>query len=84
MGTDVVLAAFPREDFFVAAFLAARRLRLPFYAHMHDLWQENMPAGARRPFCGYLGTCHPATGHARPVYDGGHAKTLREEVWHSD
>ena len=50
MGTDVVLAAFPREDFFVAAFLAARRLRLPFYAYMHDLWQENMPAGAAAHF----------------------------------
>jgi glycosyltransferase involved in cell wall biosynthesis len=50
MGTDVVLAAFPREDFFVAAFLAARRLRLPFYAHMHDLWQENMPDGQAARF----------------------------------
>jgi len=50
MGTDVVLAAFPREDFFVAAFLAARRLRLPFYAYMHDLWQENMPDGQAARF----------------------------------
>lgn len=50
MGTDVVLAAFPREDFFVAAFVAARRLRLPFYAHMHDLWQENMPDGQAARF----------------------------------
>jgi glycosyltransferase involved in cell wall biosynthesis len=50
MGADVVLAAFPREDFFVAAFLAARRLRLPFYAHMHDLWQENMPDGQAARF----------------------------------
>jgi glycosyltransferase involved in cell wall biosynthesis len=50
MGTDVVFAAFPREDFFVAAFLAARRLRLPFYAHMHDLWQENMPDGQAAHF----------------------------------
>ena len=50
MGTDVVLAAFPREDFFVATFVAARRLRLPFYAHMHDLWQENMPDGQAARF----------------------------------
>jgi glycosyltransferase involved in cell wall biosynthesis len=42
VGTDVVLAAFPREDFLVAAFLAARRLRLPFYVHMHDLWRDNL------------------------------------------
>lgn len=45
LGTDIVLAAYPREDFLVAAFHAARRLRLPFYAHMHDLWMENMPPG---------------------------------------
>jgi glycosyltransferase involved in cell wall biosynthesis len=45
LGTQVVLGAFPREDFFVAAFLAARQLRLPFYAHMHDLWLENLPPG---------------------------------------
>jgi glycosyltransferase involved in cell wall biosynthesis len=44
-GTDVVLAAFPREDFLVAAFLAARRLRLPFYVHMHDLWSDNLSPG---------------------------------------
>jgi glycosyltransferase involved in cell wall biosynthesis len=41
--TDIVLAAYPREDFLVAAFHAARKLRLPFYAHMHDLWIENLP-----------------------------------------
>ena len=45
VGADVVLTAFPREDFLIAGFLAARRMRVPFYAHMHDLWQENMPAG---------------------------------------
>jgi glycosyltransferase involved in cell wall biosynthesis len=43
--TGVVLAAFPSDDFLVAAFLAARELRLPFYVHMHDLWTEQMPAG---------------------------------------
>jgi glycosyltransferase involved in cell wall biosynthesis len=44
LGTDLVLAAFPREDFLVATFLAARRLRLPFYVHMHDLWRDNLSA----------------------------------------
>jgi glycosyltransferase involved in cell wall biosynthesis len=43
--TDVVLGAFPSDDFLVAAFLAARDLGLPFYAHMHDLWLEQMPKG---------------------------------------
>src|SRR5262245_1760554 len=38
---SVVLGVYPREDYFVAAFLAAGRLGLPFYAHMHDLWVEN-------------------------------------------
>ena len=44
--TDIVLAAYPREDFLVAAFHAARKLNLPFYVHMHDLWMENMPPGS--------------------------------------
>jgi glycosyltransferase involved in cell wall biosynthesis len=44
--TDIVLAAYPRDDFLVAAFHATRRLNLPFYAHMHDLWMENMPPGS--------------------------------------
>jgi glycosyltransferase involved in cell wall biosynthesis len=43
--TGVVLAAFPYDDYLVAAFLAARHLKLPFYAYMHDLWIENMPFG---------------------------------------
>jgi glycosyltransferase involved in cell wall biosynthesis len=43
LGTRVVLAPFPREDFLVATFLATRRLHLPFYTHMHDLWMENIP-----------------------------------------
>jgi glycosyltransferase involved in cell wall biosynthesis len=45
LGTNVVLATFPFDDLLVASFLAARRLRLPFYAHMHDLWMENIPSG---------------------------------------
>ena len=43
--TDVVLAAFPREDFLAATFHAVRRLRLPFYVHMHDLWRDNLSVG---------------------------------------
>jgi glycosyltransferase involved in cell wall biosynthesis len=46
LGTDVVLAVYPFDDYFVASFLAARDLNIPFYAHMHDLWTENMPAGS--------------------------------------
>lgn len=41
----VVLGAFPHHAFFVASFRAAQALELPFYAHMHDLWQENVPTG---------------------------------------
>jgi glycosyltransferase involved in cell wall biosynthesis len=44
-GTHIVLGAFPFDIYMVAAFLAARRLHLPFYAYMHDLWMENMPDG---------------------------------------
>jgi glycosyltransferase involved in cell wall biosynthesis len=40
--TSVVLASCPRADFFVATFLAARTLRIPFYAHMHDTWLEQL------------------------------------------
>src|SRR5262245_44733845 len=42
---DVVLGAYPYDTYLVATFLAAKRLHLPFYAHMHDLWIENTKAG---------------------------------------
>lgn len=45
LGTKVVLASFPYDDFVVATFLAASKLNLPFYAHMHDLWRENTSPG---------------------------------------
>lgn len=45
VNTNIVLAAFPFDDFLVASFVAARQLALPFYVHMHDLWIENKPAG---------------------------------------
>jgi glycosyltransferase involved in cell wall biosynthesis len=44
-GSKVVLATFPYDVNLLASFLAARQLNLPFYAHMHDLWTENVPSG---------------------------------------
>jgi len=41
----VVFGAYPDGVHLVAAFLAAQHLRLPFYAHMHDLWLENTQRG---------------------------------------
>ena len=41
-----VLGVCPNGEYFVAAFLAARKLNLPFFAHMHDLWLENAVAGS--------------------------------------
>jgi glycosyltransferase involved in cell wall biosynthesis len=41
-GTDVVLGTLPDDVYLVGGFLAAKSLGLPFYAHMHDLWTENM------------------------------------------
>lgn len=46
LGTRVVFGAYPCDDYFVATFLAARDLGLPFYAHMHDLWIENLTPGS--------------------------------------
>jgi glycosyltransferase involved in cell wall biosynthesis len=43
--SKVVLATFPYDVNLVAAFRAARQLNLPFYAHMHDLWMEQIPGG---------------------------------------
>ncbi|WP_422931553.1 glycosyltransferase [Singulisphaera sp. PoT] len=45
---QAVFGVFPYEDYLVASYRAARKLRLPFYAHMHDLWQENRVPGTRR------------------------------------
>jgi glycosyltransferase involved in cell wall biosynthesis len=44
LGAGVVLATFPHDTYLVAAFHAARRLGLPLYVHMHDLWMENRAA----------------------------------------
>jgi glycosyltransferase involved in cell wall biosynthesis len=41
-GSKVILATFPYSVNLVATFLTARQLNLPFYAHMHDLWREQI------------------------------------------
>lgn len=40
---DVIMGAFPHSTFFIAAFEVAQEMNIPFFAHMHDLWQENYP-----------------------------------------
>ena len=45
INTSVVFGTYPDGVYLVAAFLAAQQLRLPFYAHMHDLWLENTQRG---------------------------------------
>ncbi len=45
LGSDVVMATFPYDIYLVATYLAARRLAIPLYVHMHDLWMENQPEG---------------------------------------
>jgi len=40
IGKTAVLGVFPYDDFFVASFLAAKDLGLPFYAYVQDLWLE--------------------------------------------
>jgi glycosyltransferase involved in cell wall biosynthesis len=45
---DVIMGAFPVVDFFVPGFQVAQELKIPFYAHMHDLWRENSPADSHR------------------------------------
>ncbi len=45
----VFAACTPDGVFFTASFLACRRLKIPFWAHMHDLWLENtFPDSFRR------------------------------------
>ena len=44
--TSVVMGVYPYEVYFIASFLAARELELPFYANLHDLWQENAKLGS--------------------------------------
>lgn len=44
--TDVVVGTLPLDVNIAVAFLAARQLHIPFYAHMHDLWLENTRPGS--------------------------------------
>jgi len=61
---DVVLAASPGVPFFISTFRVAQRLGIPFYAHMHDLWQENYATG------GYLGRRELADRWEAPILKG--------------
>jgi glycosyltransferase involved in cell wall biosynthesis len=38
---DIVFSNCPDIDYFICAFQAAKKTNTPFYAHMHDLWEEN-------------------------------------------
>jgi glycosyltransferase involved in cell wall biosynthesis len=40
------MATYPFPEFLIASFAAARALGLPFYAHMHDLWVDNIAPGS--------------------------------------
>jgi glycosyltransferase involved in cell wall biosynthesis len=42
----VILGTMPTVSMFIAAFQVAQRAGIPFYAHMHDLWEENAPTGS--------------------------------------
>jgi glycosyltransferase involved in cell wall biosynthesis len=42
----VMMAAVTSWSVFVAAYQVAKQAGLPFYAHMHDLWQENWAPGS--------------------------------------
>lgn len=39
---DIVFGVYPSAEFFIAAYRASKKLRLPFIAHMHDLWEDNI------------------------------------------
>lgn len=45
---DKVLGVCPNGEYFVAAYLAAKKLKVPFLAHMHDLWLENTYPGTKK------------------------------------
>ncbi len=38
---DIIFGNYPHEVMFVASYKVARKLNIPFYAYMHDLWEEN-------------------------------------------
>ena len=46
----VIFGNYPNEVMFVSAYLVSKKLKLPFYAYMHDLWEENMRYSGRKKF----------------------------------
>jgi len=46
--TAVFAASTPDGVFFVASFLACRKLKIPFWAHIHDMWHEGTEKGSFR------------------------------------
>lgn len=38
---SVIFSHCPDVDYFICAYQAARKCKIPFYSHMHDLWEEN-------------------------------------------
>ena len=47
---SIIFGNYPNEVMFVAAYLVSKKLKLPFYAYMHDLWEENMKYAGRKKF----------------------------------
>ncbi len=47
---SVIFGNYPHEVMFVASYLVSKRLKVPFYSYMHDLWEENMKNGGRKEF----------------------------------
>jgi glycosyltransferase involved in cell wall biosynthesis len=45
---DAVLAVCPNGEFFISAYQACKDLGIPFMAHMHDLWEDNIPNNSPR------------------------------------
>lgn len=39
---SVIFGNYPEIEFFIDSYEIARELNIPFYAYMHDLWEENM------------------------------------------
>ncbi len=39
---DVIFANYPRDVMLVAAFIVSKKLNIPIFIYMHDLWEENV------------------------------------------
>ena len=46
---DVVLNVFPDALWFVATYEVCKKMKIPYFIHMHDLWEENFP-GKNEPY----------------------------------